>query len=286
MVSTDSYRVALIDADVIAYQAAFKAEFPLDWGNGLWTMHANEGDVESFIVDEIESTIERCKASAAVLALSDRGSNFRKRIYPPYKANRDNQRKPMLLHHAREYMKTHWETWERQHLEADDVVGILATSNKLYRKNSVIVSIDKDLSQIPGRHLRHDKENDKYWIEQISQAYGDELHLVQTLAGDQVDNYPGCPGVGEVTAWKIISDPRVLEYQERPKKTGKNKGEIVGVWEDMGPADTIWEGILYQFFRAGLTPQDALEQAQVAKILRAENYDFRAKQPIPWYPEQ
>ena len=68
------------------------------------------------------------------------------------------------------------------------------------------------------------------------------------------DSYKGCPSVGAVTAKKIL---------------------------DKTPT---WEAVVEQFVKKNLTEEDALVQARIARILRAEDYDFKAKKPILWKP--
>lgn len=277
-----SERIALIDADVVAYHAAFSAETPLNWGSGLWTLHAWEDDVRARVIDEIELIIERCEASDVVLALSH-GKNWRKDVLPDYKANRSNQRKPMLLKFARQFLKSNYPTEVWPNLEADDLLGILATSPDYYRdENPIIVSIDKDLSQIPGRHLRYDKENDQDWIEEITEEQGDRLHMIQTLSGDPVDNYSGCPGIGDTKAQQIVDNPTRIEPVTETIKSGKNKGQERTRWKETGPAESVWEAVLCRFRKAGLTEDEALQQARVAKILRAEDYDMDKGEVILW----
>jgi DNA polymerase-1 len=82
--------------------------------------------------------------------------------------------------------------------------------------------------------------------------------MKQTLTGDPTDGYGGCPGVGKAKVAKALT-----------KKT-----------EDQ----TLWELVVQQYVSKGLTEADALVQAQVARICRADDYDFINKRPIPWHP--
>jgi DNA polymerase-1 len=143
-------------------------------------------------------------------------------------------------------------------LEADDVIGILATKpgNKC-----LIWSTDKDLKQIPGYHLIEGGR------EFISKSQGDYFHLQQTLTGDAVDGYPGCPGVGPVTAVKILSN----------EPTGPIDPEITWVeWH--------WTNVVKAYEKKGLTEADALVQAQIARICQWENWDQTNQEVIKWLP--
>ena len=134
-------KVLLIDGDILAYKVATANEQNTDWGNGLWTLHCDENkckvDLDNHILD-LGSTLE---ADDYVCALTDK-NNFRKDVLPSYKDNRKQRRKPIVLNVLREYiMKKHnGVMWKN--LEADDVLGILATEPHP-TEDRIIVSIDK-----------------------------------------------------------------------------------------------------------------------------------------------
>jgi DNA polymerase-1 len=184
----------LIDGDIIAYKASVSAETPVNWGDGLWTLHCWEDDVAIRIDDQITKLTEEAPVQDCVVALSDK-ENYRKELAPYYKANRSKTRKPMLLQWAREYMASKYNTIIYRRLEADDVLGILGTANP----DTIIWSEDKDLLTVPAKH----------WIDgevvKISEEEAKYNFYYQTLVGDSTDNYKGCPSVGSVTANKLLS---------------------------------------------------------------------------------
>ncbi len=184
----------LIDGDIIAYKASVSAETPINWGDGLWTLHCWEDEVAIRIDDQITKLTEEAPVQDCVVALSDK-ENYRKELAPYYKANRSKTRKPMLLQWAREYMASKYNTIIYRRLEADDVLGILGTANP----DTIIWSEDKDLLTIPAKH----------WIDgevvTISEEEAKYNFYYQTLVGDSTDNYKGCPSVGSVTANKLLS---------------------------------------------------------------------------------
>lgn len=184
----------LIDGDIIAYTSATKAETPVNWGDGLWTLHAFEQDVRESIDEAMSKLLTDSGCTDVVTALSD-AANFRKQVDPTYKANRVGIRKPMLLPYAKEYMydKYNGVIWEN--LEADDVLGIMGSEDD----NTIIWSTDKDLKTIPGKHLIDGE------VVTISQEEGDYWFYYQALVGDLTDNYSGCPKVGAKTAEKILA---------------------------------------------------------------------------------
>ena len=130
-------------------------------------------------------------------------------------------------------------------LEADDALGIYATQNP----GSVICSPDKDMRQIPGKLF------DMSELMNVEDAEGKKWHLVQTLAGDQTDGYSGVPGIGVKRA--------------------------VTLFEEKGYS---WKTVVQAFADKDLSEDVALENARLAKILTADDYDFDKQQPILWSP--
>ena len=199
----------LIDADIVAFKAAASAETPVNWGDGLWTLHSFEQDVALRIDEQIQKLEEEAPVQDVALALSDK-ENFRKKIADYYKANRTNVRKPMLLQYARQYMVDKYNTIMYRGLEADDVIGILGSANA----ETIIWSEDKELQNVPAKHWLNGE------VVEISLEDANRFHLVQTLVGDPTDNYKGCPSVGYKTAEKILAedcswDTVVKTYQSK-----------------------------------------------------------------------
>lgn len=183
----------LIDGDIVAYKATVSAETPINWGDGLWTLHCYEQDVAIRLDEQIDKLVNEAPVQDCIVALSDK-ANYRKELAPYYKANRKTTRKPMLLQWAKEYLQSKYNTVMYRRLEADDVLGILGTANT----DTIIWSEDKDLRTVPAKH----------WIDgdvvEISEEEADYNFFTQTLVGDATDNYKGCPSVGYKTAEKIL----------------------------------------------------------------------------------
>jgi DNA polymerase-1 len=166
----------------------------------------------------------------------------------------------------------------RPRLEGDDILGILATWQKV-RGEKVIVSIDKDMKTIPGLYCRDLDAG----IVEVSEEEADNWHLIQTLAGDQTDGYPGCPGIGMDRAAKAILEPTILVPYEHELTRGPRKGEIEIRYREE-PTDDKWQAVVTRYAAAGLSEEVALMNARVARILRASDYDFKNKRPILWTP--
>ena len=148
----------------------------------------------------------------------------------------------MLLPTLRQYCLDNYDAVVMDGLEADDVLGILSTEPANDEK--VIVSIDKDLYQIPGKISK-----DGITIDEVSPQEADYWHMMQTLCGDATDGYSGCPKVGVKTAQKIL-------------------GEHANV-----PLLDLWKRALDAYKKVGYSIDEALAQARVARILRHNDYD-------------
>lgn len=281
-------RVALIDADVNTFQSAITSEKAIDWGDGLWTLHAFEGDVETAFRNSIHAIMTATGADEAILAFSDddRSANWRLRVLPTYKATRAGQRAPMLRKHALAFARENYETKTVPTLEGDDVLGILATSTMLRKRfgkdvELVVCTIDKDLKTIPGFHYNFGKRE----LFEVTEEEADRWHMYQTLVGDTTDNYAGCPNMGHETALEFLNDPYIWVQYQHTFKSGPRKDTTETRWtkEPLGDRP-LWDGVVSCFAKAGLGEEEALAQARVARICRASDYDFKTKQVKLWTP--
>ena len=232
----------LVDGDIVAYKAAAIAETPIDWGNGLWTLHAHEKDVIGSIEEFMCKIIEESGCDKVITCLTGT-SLYRKEIAPYYKENRKSVRKPMLLNFAKKYLSDTYNGKVEDKLEADDLLGILGSSDA----NTVIWSDDKDLLTIPAYHLIDGK------VVEIFEDEADYNFLHQTLVGDTTDNYKGCPTIGKVKADKILQE----------------KG-------------ATWGTVVDAYAKQNLSELVALENARLARILRSGEYNFETKEVKLW----
>lgn len=232
----------LVDADIVAYKAATIAETPIDWGDGLWTLHAHEKDVIGSIEEFMSKIIEESGCKDVISCISG-DSLYRKEVAPYYKANRKGTRKPMLLNFAKKYLADNYNGKIEDKLEADDLLGILGSS----MENSVIWSADKDLLTVPAQHLIDGE------VVTVEQEEADYNFLYQTLVGDATDNYKGCPTVGSVKAKKILDTD--------------------------GPT---WDTVVKAYAKQNLSELVAIENARLARILRDGEYNFKTKEVKLW----
>jgi len=245
-------RVLLIDADVIAYNAASACQQEIEFSPGYYTWQSSFDEVLSAFDDQIEKIKDTLDGDEIKLCLTDSEGNFRRSVLPTYKGKRG--KKPLVLKALKEFLTEERQAYFRPGLEGDDCMGILATVKS--PDDRIIVSIDKDMKQIPGKWVRWPDTE----IVEIEEHEADYFHMLQTLTGDVTDGYSGCPGIGPVKAEKLLG----------------SRDEI--------PFDPWWETVVKTYEAKGLTEEDALVQARVARILRASDYDFKLKQPILWTP--
>ena len=226
----------LVDGDIVAYRAATANEHPIDWGDGLWTLHSFADEVYRYAEDMIDNLVKEAGCSNALVLLSV-GTCFRKSIDPEYKANRIGKRKPVCLPEVRRMMLENMKTHTVDQLEADDLIGIYATKSP---DNYIIWSPDKDLRQIAGKHLIDGE------VVTISQEQADRNFYMQVLTGDTADNYKGIVGVGPVKAERILDEDNGL---------------------------SMWNKIVKAYEKAEMSVDDALVTAKLAHILTYQTKD-------------
>lgn len=250
-----SQRKLLIDGDIVAYQISAACEVATKWDDDTWTLHASESESIERLVNLIENYKEILLCDNVVVALSDK-DNFRKEVSPLYKFNRKNTRKPLTYKPLKDYMIEKYETVILKNLEADDVLGILATTDDGFEK--VILTNDKDLRTIPS--TVYFMKNDPMGLaEEIDKDTADLNFLIQTLTGDRVDGYSGCPKIGDKTAERLLM----------PHKGNFKK---------------MWEVVVAEFKKQHFSLEQIIDQARLARILRNGEYNYKTKKPILWRP--
>jgi len=236
----------LIDCDFLAYKAAQACEEGIDFGNDVIIAQSNFSGVLKIFERELMKVTKAMMDDNVILYFSST-ENFRKKIYGDYKGHR-LRRKPLGYRRLVNYCRDHYNFVVRDTLEADDSLGIDATREP--STENIIVSPDKDMRQIPG--VLWNMVDD---VEEITKEDGDRWHLIQSMAGDPTDGYPGCPGIGVKRATELLN------------KHG-NK----------------WEAICNAYKERGLSDDDALLNARLAKILQHPDYDYDRQEPILWTP--
>lgn len=247
---------ALIDGDMVAFRVAAGCDTVIAWDDLIYSTHIDIETAQRLIRNEVERIMEATGADAVRFAVSAR-RNFRYDLYPEYKGNRKGTRKPTGLGDLLQFGIDTFNGFRKDGLEADDILGIWQTRSP--KGSTVIVSGDKDLRTVPGKHYNPLKPGEG--ITTVSQAQADRTHMLQTLTGDTVDNIPGCPKCGPVTAEKILP----------PLGT-----HLVD----------LWEAVVDHYIKMGLAPEHALLNARLTRILQSSDYDFETGTVIYWEPPQ
>lgn len=270
-------RVLLIDGDQFVFKAAVAVEEEVRWDDQNHVLFSNYNKAWENLTGMLDRIFERFETNEHALCFSTDSSkpNFRYGVWADYKGKR-SPRKPLCYARMIESVQSEYNCVSMPGLEADDVMGILAT--KPGKTQRVIVSQDKDMRTIPT-HVWNGK--DDY---HVTPEEADRFHMYQTLIGDTSDGYPGCPGVGDVSATAFLDAPYILEAYAHILKSGPRKGLEEIRWAQV-PTDNMWEGVVSHYLKAGLTEADALVQARLARILRWSDWNGETKEPILWSPK-
>jgi 5'-3' exonuclease len=278
-----SGKTALVDGDIVVYRCAAAAEkthYLVTYaGEEVKALYDNHKDAKAAATElgdgviwsrkEVQpvenalqiaktclnNTLELLKTNEYKVYLTGK-RNFRDTVAVthPYKDRRPER--PKWYRDVREYLVAHWGATVSDGIEADDAIGIEATR---LGPECVIVSNDKDLSQIVGWHFD--------WTSHLVRRVGpkEAAHNLyrQILSGDATDTVVGIPGIGPAKAGKLLDGARdVRDLFERSWAAYRSHfGESLD-----GP--DIWN-----YF---------LEQAQLVYILRREGEFYKP----PYIPEE
>ena len=182
--------VGLFDGDIIAFSCAF-----------VGNKSPNKGASLAAIKEMLVNCIENLSLSSGRIFLTGK-DNFRKKIDPEYKLHRKKLDKPLYLTECYDYLESVWGAEWVSGMEADDALGL----NQ--REDTVIITIDKDLDQVPGWHYNWKK----FKLYNIDKNTADLFIWQQMLTGDVSDNIKGIKGYGPVKARKLIDSCSNINY--------------------------------------------------------------------------
>ena len=177
----------------------------------------------------------------------DHGKTFRHEAFPAYKAQREETPEdiklsvPIIKNILDAY---HIPILQVDGFEADDVIGTLATQAGEKNVETYMLTPDKDYGQLVKDNVymyrpRHGGGYEKLGTKEIEEKYSitSPLQVIDLLAlmGDSADNFPGCPGVGEKTAIKLINEFGNVEnlIENSSKVKGKLREKVEGATEDI-----------------------------------------------------
>ncbi|MBQ6377890.1 MAG: DNA polymerase I [Prevotella sp.] len=170
------------------------------------------------------------------VAFDPHGPTFRSEAFPEYKAQREET--PEDIRKAVPIIKDILKAYNIPILqvdgyEADDVIGTLAKKADSIGVQTYMLTPDKDYGQLVTENVkiyrpRHGGGYEVMGPKEVTEKYGitTPLQVIDLLAlmGDSADNFPGCPGVGEKTATKLISD--FGDVKSLIERSGEIKGKL------------------------------------------------------------
>ena len=177
----------------------------------------------------------------------DHGKTFRHEVFPDYKAQREATPEDIKLSVPiiKEILQAyHIPVLQADGFEADDIIGTIAIQAGKKGIETYMVTPDKDYGQLIRDNVymyrpRHGGGYETLGVAEINEKYNitSPLQVIDLLAlmGDSADNFPGCPGVGEKTAIKLINEfgctDNLIENSSKIK--GKLREKVEGAIEDI-----------------------------------------------------
>lgn len=180
--------LGIIDADSIIWRVAAASA-----GIDVRLVRAR---FDTVMEDMMVYDLDRCDTFEAYLT-GPNNFRYKAAVTVPYKGNRV-QDKPAPFQMLWDHAVNNWGFVVTDGIEADDAVGVLATSGV----ECAIVHIDKDIDMIPGLHFNFVK---RVWYE-VSPTEAIKKFYTQLLTGDRTDNIPGIVGIGPKKAKKLLED--------------------------------------------------------------------------------
>lgn len=237
----------LVDGDPIVYKAAICAEEELDFDPELTIIIGDYTVGKRVVTQSINDLLTRFDTPKIILYFTSQ-INFRKEVCETYKGNR-RKRKPAGYKKLKQWAMSSWQSVQIEGLEADDALGIAATSGEF--TDFVLCSPDKDLEQFACRIW-----NGKQEFTQTKQA-AELKRWMQSLTGDATDGYKGVPNCGPKKAEAILNKVKDGKY---------------------------YDAVLNTYLEAGLTEVDAITNIRLATILSSTDWDANKCQPILFTP--
>ena len=224
-----------------AYALIYRAYFGLSKTPRINSKGFNTSAIFGF-VNTLQQVINKEKPTHIGVAFDPAGPTFRHEAYPAYKAQRNET--PETIKESVPIIKDIIRAWnipilEIAGYEADDVIGTLATQARERGIKTYMMTPDKDYGQIVGgcvymyRPKFGDKEFEVMGADEVKAKFDiqDTRQVIDMLGlmGDSSDNIPGCPGVGEKTAQKLIAEfgsiDNLLQNTDKLKGALKKKVE-------------------------------------------------------------
>ncbi len=206
-------KLFLLDAYALIYRAYYAfMKNPRINSKGL-----NTSAIMGFC-NTLHEVLEKEKPSHLGVAFDPHGPTFRTDAFPEYKAQREETPEDIgasvpIIKDILTAMNI--PILQVDHFEADDVIGTLAVKSGEMGISTYMLTPDKDYGQLVSKNVfiyrpRHGGGYEVLDEQGVCDKYGipSPLQVIDLLAlmGDSADNFPGCPGVGEKTAVKLINE--------------------------------------------------------------------------------
>ncbi len=226
-------KIFLLDA----YALIFRSYYAFIKNPRITSKGLNTSAIFGFI-NTLEEILKNEKPSHVAVAFDPPSPNFRHKMYPQYKATREET--PEDIKKSIPYIKDILEAYkipviQIDNYEADDVIGTLA--KRFVSEDNIIYMMtpDKDFSQLVEDNIflykpaRSGNSAEILGVDEINKKFGidhpEKVIDILALWGDTSDNVPGVPGVGQKTAPKLIAKFKSIEniYKNIDKLVGKQK---------------------------------------------------------------
>ena len=206
-------KLFLLDAYALIYRAYFAfIKAPRINSKGL-----NTSAILGFL-NTLEDVLKREKPTHIGVAFDPAGPTFRHEAFEAYKAQREKTPEDIKIAvpYIKELLRAYnIPVYEVMGFEADDVIGTLAKQAAAQGFDVFMLTPDKDYGQLVDEHIfmyrpRHNGGYEVMGTAEVLNKYGltNQAQVIDLLGlmGDSSDNIPGCPGVGEKTAVKLLQE--------------------------------------------------------------------------------
>ncbi len=198
-------------------------------------------------VNSMEDVLKREQPTHVAVAFDPKGPTFRHEAFEAYKAQREET--PEVIRQSVPIIKQIIEAYhipilEVPYYEADDVIGTIAKQAQKEGFDVFMMTPDKDYGQLVDQHIfmyrpKFGGDYEVLGVPEILEKYQisstEQVIDILGLMGDTADNIPGCPGIGEITAQKLLktfgSIENLLAHTDQLK--GAQKKKIEGAVEQI-----------------------------------------------------
>ena len=232
-------KLLLIDGHSVVFRAFYALHSQLERMKNKNGLHTNA--LYGFH-NMLDSVMQKEQPTHALVAFDAGSTTFRHEFYDDYKGGRDSM--PSELAEQMPYLKEMLDAfglkyYELPNFEADDIIGTLANQAADQDFEVVVISGDKDLTQLVTENIRVDytvkgvSTLESYTMESTKELFGvrpDQIADYLGLSGDPSDNIPGVTGVGDKTAIKLLEEydtiENLYEHIDEMKKSKRKENLI------------------------------------------------------------